>query len=104
MQDGEIAAKECCLFLYDVLLEQRRDFIAKQSLVILPDLPFDFHCTDFIQLLISHHLLQLLLWDLHKNITTEIRKETYVRNSSKQNTNGSSLTFGKCFITCMTTG
>lgn len=66
MQDGEIAAEERSLLLNDVLLEQRRDFITKQSLVILPDLPLYLHCTDFIQLLISHHLLQLLLWHLHK--------------------------------------
>lgn len=66
MQDGEIAAEERSLLLYDVLLEQRRDLITEQSLVILPDLPLYLHCADFIQILIGHHLLQLLLWHLHK--------------------------------------
>lgn len=66
MQYGEIAAEECSLFLHDVLLEQRRDLVTKQSLVILPDLPLHLHCANFIQLLISHHLLQLLLRHLRK--------------------------------------
>lgn len=61
VQDGEVAAEQNVLFLQDVLLEKGRDLVTKQSLVILPDLPLHLHGAGFIQILVSHHQLQLLL-------------------------------------------
>ena len=64
VQDGEVIAEERRFLLHNVLLQQRRHLIPKESLVVLPDLPLHLHRTHLIQFLICHHLLQLLLWDL----------------------------------------
>lgn len=48
VQDGDVAAEESCFLLHYVLLQEGGDLIAKQSLVVLPDLPFHFHSTHFI--------------------------------------------------------
>lgn len=66
VQDGDVAAEERRFLLHDVLLQQGGDLVPKQGLVVLPDLPFHFHSAHFIQLLVSHHDLQLLLWHLQQ--------------------------------------
>lgn len=64
MQDRNVTAEENVLLLQDVLLQQWRNLITKQSLVVLPNLALHLHCTCFIQVLISHYQLQLLFRDL----------------------------------------
>lgn len=66
VQDGEVAAEQSGFLLHNVLLQEGRDFIPKQSLVVLPDLPFHLHSTHLVQLLVSHHQLQFLLWHLQE--------------------------------------
>ena len=66
VQDGDVAAEERRFLLHDVLLQQGGHLVPKQGLVVLPDLPFHLHSTHFIQLLVSHHDLQLLLWHLQQ--------------------------------------
>ena len=65
VQDGELGAEERVLLLHDVLFQQRGDLVAEERLVVLPDLPLHLHGTGPVQLLVSHHQLQLLLRHLH---------------------------------------
>lgn len=65
VQDRELRAEERALLLHDVLLQQRGDLVTEERLVVLPDLPLHLHRTGPVQLLVSHHQLQLLLRNLH---------------------------------------
>lgn len=66
VEDGDVAAEERCFLLHYVLLQEGGDLVTKQSLVVLPDLPFHFHSTHFIQFLVGHHNLQLFLGHLQQ--------------------------------------
>lgn len=66
VQDGDVAAEERRFLLHDVLLEEGGHLVPKQSLVVLPDLPLHLHRAHFVQLLVRHHDLQLLLGHLRQ--------------------------------------
>ena len=51
--------KQRVFFLLDVLRQQWWNFVSEQSLIIFPDLSFDFSCGLWIKFLVTQYLFQL---------------------------------------------